>query len=513
MKEQFEARNILHSVASLWNYRRTFGGQGAIKKADICRALEGDDRNEPDSVIIDRFKGKGVNEIQFLSHSYFGENDNLIHFQHQSFAEILLAEYYLKVFLKFALDEGENTEEARTKLQIGEPTDQTMYFLRELLVLVRQTIKTGQEADITVIEKRQLLAPLIASLSTNKFNKHLFSSYFKYNWFGKLDSKMETNSTKLPDNLLYDWPIDEECLNKINALCKDIIEAKSNYFLMGGVFRTSLFKDETFVTQTKFEDVAPDIDKWIALLVGNVFMNDIENRKFFNSVFSSYAGHFVLIKNWNYYASRSSPIWATDLFCGLHFEINDSRMTCSRYNFSQLDFSYSYFRNCNFLHSNFYNCKFHFTTFDNVDLGLTNLGHTSFKEITIVNFGLRLELSQIDQGLLMPYEMCSVFSTKKSRNLYTNYGTKISVVNSAFVHRDIGYSLYETVGEFMIYGITKGAFTIDEAKSFLIFEGEQEVFYSLLEKDLELRKVKVESSIQSNRNNRHKGAMSKRNKK
>ena len=131
LEEEFRFRNILHAIAALWMYQRQQGKQGALNKADICRVLDGERlQNETDIQIMERYQKEGVIDIQFLSHSYFGENDNILHFQHESFAEILLAEYYLKVFIKYALDEGFAFETARPKLILGEPTEQTAQFLK-----------------------------------------------------------------------------------------------------------------------------------------------------------------------------------------------------------------------------------------------------------------------------------------------------------------------------------------------------------------------------------------------
>ena len=146
-------------------YERQQGKQGILKKADICRVLDGENKSETDREILERYQKEGVTEIQFLSHSYFGEEDNNLHFQHQSFAEILLAEYYLKVFIKYALDKKNEVNIARNKLVLGEPTEQTILFFKELIKLLKETV--SRDATPTIIEKRKLLYPLFASLAVN----------------------------------------------------------------------------------------------------------------------------------------------------------------------------------------------------------------------------------------------------------------------------------------------------------------------------------------------------------
>ena len=87
LAKEFEFRNILHATAALWMYKRQQGEQQELTKANICRVLDGEDKKEKDSEILMRYKT--VEEVKFLSHSYLGKNDNVLYFQHQSFAEIL----------------------------------------------------------------------------------------------------------------------------------------------------------------------------------------------------------------------------------------------------------------------------------------------------------------------------------------------------------------------------------------------------------------------------------------
>lgn len=164
--------------------------------------MEGKNSGESDSEVLERLKGQGLTEIQFLSHSYFGDNANVLHFQHQSFAEILLAEYYLKVFIKYALDEDADVEEARIRLVIGEPTEQTVLFLKEMLQLLRET--TTNEATSEIIEKRKLLFPLMASLATQKHNR-LFCNDIYYGWYKLCD--IDENQTSYPKKQLENWCI------------------------------------------------------------------------------------------------------------------------------------------------------------------------------------------------------------------------------------------------------------------------------------------------------------------
>jgi predicted RNA-binding protein with RPS1 domain len=504
--EHYEARNILHTVAALWNYKRRFGGQGFLKKADICRAIEGIDNRESDDIIVERFKGKGVNEIQFLSHSYFGENDNLIHFQHQSFAEILLAEYYLKVFIKHALDPDSKVEEARLRLIIGDPTSQTVSFFEELLKLLKETISNGENAEKKVIEKRQLVAPLLASLATTKFNRHLSSSYINYTWFTKVKGAIETNTTKLPEELLQQWPINSECIEKIVALCKEIMGSKPNYSSLKGDNRPSLFDNETFVTQVKFSQITPDIDKWLALLVGNRLFNSIDKKQFFNEKFDDYQTHQGMIKNWCYYSNVPSPIWGRTLFMGMNFQANKDYIDFSRCNLAQLDFSYSYLKYISFDEAKLTSCKFHSTTLENVDFSWADLRNSSFKNITIVNFGVQLALSTIEQGVFMPYKLCDLYfrqahyykgpNRAKSYGIFTNFGYDYSMISSQSTDVE---ELYETVSEFMIYAVLQGKAKIPTLSKWFYFvnKHDQNRFYTLLKEEITTRQRSKARSIKN----------------
>ncbi len=336
LRQEFKYRNLLHAIAALWMYKRQQGKQGALKKADICRVLDGENKNETDVQVLDRYKNEDVTEIQFLSHSYFGEKDNVLHFQHQSFAEILLAEYYLKVFVKFALDEGDNVEEARTKLILGEPTEQTIQFLTEMLILLKDTVtETNNDSRL---EKRKLLFPLMASLATQKNNK-LFCHAIFHGWFTSL--KFERNQADYPKEALDNWCIDNNKLDKIIQLARGMIESKTNYILAQAETKTVLYNNELLVTPDKLSSYPPDIDRWLALLVGNTLYNKREPRSFFNWDIENFEHLFDLIRNWNYVFKASAPIWGKPLFKGIHMSGVAPRSQLSNLDLSGIDFSYS----------------------------------------------------------------------------------------------------------------------------------------------------------------------------
>lgn len=243
--EQFEARNILHSTAAVWLYNRSSWNKSEIKKADICRALEGESSFESDVQILNRYKETNAAEIQFLSHSYFGENNNTLHFQHQSFGEILLAEYYLKILIKYSFDEEFDYESARIKLTIGKPTSQSIEFFVELLVLLRESTEPVENS----LEKRKLLFPLLASLATRRSNKTLYCNNLFYTWYSHI--KFNDNSSDFPVHSLANWPVNIEKLEKICELSRKILSTDTTLSIQTGEFKTSLFNKEVFLHRLK----------------------------------------------------------------------------------------------------------------------------------------------------------------------------------------------------------------------------------------------------------------------
>jgi hypothetical protein len=277
----------------MYNWQKS--KQMELRKADICRVLDGELSQETDEQILERYKNKGVLEIEFLSHSYFGENNNILHFQHKSFAEILLAEYYLKVFIKFALDEDFDVEEARIKLSIGQPSAQTIQFLVEMLRLLRSS--ASSEINDKIIQKRKLLFPLMASLSTKK-NNNLFCHDLYYEWYKKI--RISGNNAEFPVESLEDWFFTQEKIHRVIALAQLIIQSNKEYILIKGKAQTVLFNKELLEIQNDTVQQSPlNVDKWLALLVGNILFNDEERKLFFNSLSDSYENLFEMIRHWN----------------------------------------------------------------------------------------------------------------------------------------------------------------------------------------------------------------------
>lgn len=368
LKEEFEFRNLLHTTSALWMFERHKGNQGFLNKADLCRVLDGIDKKETDNQILERYKKQGIVEIEFLSHSYFGENDNTLHFQHQSFAEILLAEYYLKVFIKYGLDEDTSVEEARSKLLLGTPTEQTINFLIELLNLLKETSVESNSED--VIEKRKLLFPLLASVSTKK-NNSLFSNDVFYEWFKQC--KFIDNQSEYPENALTSWYFNKDKILKIVEFAYNILESTNIYILASAETKSSLYNNELLLIQNeKLANLTHDIDKWISLLVGNTLYNELTNEddpKLFNWDYKvSPSVLFDLIKLFELSTtSRDYDFdWRKMLFRGIDMS-NVQTRTRFYSVLNNFDFSHSYLKNIDFSGCLFGNTRLNNCTFDNID--------------------------------------------------------------------------------------------------------------------------------------------------
>lgn len=381
LKEEFESRTILHATAALWMYQRQNGKQGVLKKADICRTIKGSPIAESDEDVMDKYRKEGVMQIQFLSHSYFGEEDNVLHFQHQSFAEILLAEYYLKIFIMYALDEDTDIEEARARILLGEPTEQTVLFLKEMLLLLRAS--ANPENDSRTLESRKLLFPLMCSLSI-KGNKRFYSETLHYNWYNK--AKIEERQSQYPPALLENWCIKQSELDQILTLAATILNAEQDYLMGKGTPAKVLYGSEILAIQNKaLEASPPNIDRWLALLVGNALCNDFSNETdpmLFNSQYQIKPSHlFQMIKNWNHYASDSAPNWGKALFQGVKMTHEGDRLNLDYMNFRGIGFSHSIFLNLKSYGANWMDTILDYCSFNNVSFRVCWLYGASFSKI------------------------------------------------------------------------------------------------------------------------------------
>lgn len=387
LKREFEFRNLLSTTAALWQFERHRNNQGFIKKSDICRVLDGENKGDSDKDILDRYKD--VSDVQFLSHSYFGENNNTLHFQHQSFAEILLAEYYLKVFICHAFDVSPDTYKCREKLLLGEPTIQTKFFLRDLLKLLKETVSDSPTKEI--IEKRKLLFPLLASLATQK-NNTLFCKELYYKWYDIVTiNEFEVN---YPNHLLVNWYFNQKNIDRIIQLSADILNSNDSYILTRTESRINLFdKEVNLIRNSSIGKLTNYIDKGFALMVGNNLCNNISNKEhpiLFNTEYKIDCNVLAEFLN-----SNDRYSWDfQDLFLGIDTRNNELGPIEISSCLFDINLSFSYFKNTYFV-STLGEINFNYCVFEKVEF-YSELYNIELKKSKIKNSNFYGILSNVD---------------------------------------------------------------------------------------------------------------------
>jgi len=379
LDKEYEFRNLLHITSAIWQLERHRGNQGFLKKADICRVIEKSNKNNSDKELLEKYSD--INDVQFLSHSYFGEDNNTLYFQHQSFAEILLAEYYLKIIICYALEINTDIQECSARLMLGNPTLQTKKFLQDLIELIKDTASENISDDI--IEKRKLLLPFFASLSTQK-NNTLFSNYLYYKWFRnwKKDNKDIEHS-----DLLSNWCIGKEEIQKILYFCSEIINSSESYLLAKGEPKVNLIEDEVLiVSNTTNDKLINCFEKWIASLIGNKLYNDISNidsPRLFNRDYKINPQKILDISK--FYDSLEI-VMITDLFVGIQI-LNDDA--------DNLFYIEEFIENCNFSFSQLKNVAFLYVVASS-DFNYATFNNVTFDDEFCVNSLVGAELNKVE---------------------------------------------------------------------------------------------------------------------
>lgn len=481
-KDERSYRNILHSIASLWMYKRQQGEQGILDKYEVCHVLDGKKEDRKDEAFLKRHEK--VIGVEFFSNSYFGENSNKLYFQHQSFAEILLAEYYLKVFIKYALEEQVEIDEARKKLILGEPTEQTIQFFKELLELLKETVNIDLDEQ-ELIEKRRLLYPLFSSLATQEHNT-LFSNAIYYGWFKNCGVK--DTDREIPDEVLKNWAIDKDDLEKIMKLAQKIIDSKTTFLLAQTESTNSLFDNELTVFQNaKVSDSPTDMDKWLALVVGNLLHDDVpEERDFFNGRLESPENLFEMIRGWNYSMYSSAPWWAKEYFKGI---IIENIIFMDNVDFSHLNFSFSKLKNIYIHNSTLSYVNFSNTILDSSSFVGSLIDSMNLSNVTLEN-NINFSKTILEHNILFP-ELFSTFLNNNNNLMdyyelaqHKEYLNK-SYINISFIlefwMRNLDITLEEEIKMFFPLAlrgmfslvIENKSFSIDEIKSCFAYENEQ----------------------------------------
>ncbi|WP_163421232.1 pentapeptide repeat-containing protein [Flagellimonas sp. CMM7] len=385
-RQQAIFRSILHGMAVLWSMNKSGLGTSAFNEnkvqmnkaclEDILLAKDGSQGKKNMARVL----------VAYLSNSYFGLRGENFNFKHQSFAEILLAEYYIKVFLVFVFDKrDENT--LGNYLSIGKPTKVSLTFYRELLNLLKKSIvENGDNSES--IEARRLLSPLITSISIPEPNQ-LYSETLDSIWRTRKNLDHFERAVKYPPiEVLQDWPITQEIIDLIIQLC----EKRINHGVMTSndvVSKTSSRFNELVELRESLSSTMGQEHKWICLVTGNYLYNDVSKKRFFAAkINDKMAFKLIRMARFN---SNNIRLWGNSLFIGMTIGSNDNETTyLSHFDFSNIDLSHTRFKDFDGHMIDFSGCKFQETTFEEFDVRSCDFTNAIFDNIKIVNRALNV---------------------------------------------------------------------------------------------------------------------------
>lgn len=253
--EQLGNRVLLYAISVLWMTNRLEGTGGYLKTEQL-----------------ERIMGKGSSLLHFLSHSYFEKKNDLFYFNHQSFAEMLLAEYYLRIFIYGALNPEADLEQIRARLSLGIPTTQTMEFFQGLLGML-VVASSDQEERKIVLKSRTSLFPIISSLGIKSFNyskdkkdqlgtNHFYVPYIDA--FYQSEALNEMNV--IYEGIVEEWPIDKSHLLKMAHLAYDLMHSTDVFiYKKSHIIETPYHQVETIPEYERH--FTSDMDLWIAFSV------------------------------------------------------------------------------------------------------------------------------------------------------------------------------------------------------------------------------------------------------
>lgn len=378
---QVHLRSVLQIMAVLWMLDR-------INNTILNNTKSLLTKRNIKKVLLDRKKNKYslpnaiIDKIEFLSNSYSG--DDGISFRHQTFAEVLLAEHYLKIFLHFAFT-STPISEIRKHLLLGQPTIVTIRFFKQLLKLLRLSV--NKKISESVISARELLSPLITTLTIDK-SLYLHTEILSTDWYQRNRIKFEQTEASFPDSetLISSWPIGEDEIAKIIHICKNIINSESLSIYQPTISARSILNvNVSFVPFTNITNHVNNEDKWLALLTGNELYNDETENKFFSSNINANR-LFDLIRPFRYYNNTDQiKLWGRTLFRGLNMKTTDiSERSFENLDWSGIDFSYSYFKDFLGKMINMEDCIFNHSVFENFEVEHCNLANATFDNIRII---------------------------------------------------------------------------------------------------------------------------------
>jgi hypothetical protein len=187
-----------------------------------------------------------------------------------------------------------------------------------------------------------------------------------------------------------------------------------------------------------------EIDKWFALIAGNIIGTNLINKHFFNSKLRV-KNLFNLIRNSTYY-SKKVPYWGREYFTGINMRKNQELIGYDHIDASGVNFAYSYFKKFIINNSQLINCNFSNSVFENFNITESDIRFSKFDNIEIKGYPYNedyddavfegvfsLTFCFIAQGVLFPGNLNTVL--KGTTTGLTNQGSEFSNIGQQY-----GYS-------------------------------------------------------------------------
>jgi hypothetical protein len=267
-----------------------------------------------------------------------------------------------------------------------------------------------------------------------------------------------------PEESITNWYFTREKIDKIIHLAKSILESEAEFLLVKGDSHTALFDKEIFEIQgDKLQTNPLNIDKWLALLVGNILYNNESKKRYFNSNINKFELIFEMIRNWNFFSiNDSAPFWAKSLFKGIKMDRNVEDFNLSHSNVSGIDFSHSNFKNINLSSSKLSGCIFNDVSFEDVDMSFSDLCNSQFKQIRSIAGNFDLGFTLLSPEVFLPPQLAKKFFDSGFMGNQKSYIPEagFSTVNQ----------LFSTLEGILEYGIVNGIINRDECTTWFRFE-------------------------------------------
>ena len=217
----------------------------------------------------------------------------------------------------------------------------------------------------------------------------------------------------------------------------------------------------------RVSDSPTDMDKWLALVVGNLLHDDVpEDRNFFNGRLDFPEHLFEMVKGWNYYERNSAPYWATDYFYGIKIE--------------RINLDYFILDDLNLAYITTNDCYIRFGSLRNV-----NLSELVCKECVLV--GLFIDSSRfynltiVNDFHLAKLSLFGIYINELPEQLFAKIGrrtgkkiNKVNIAKSLVPEIDTIQSEWYPLRDLLMYGLKNKLFDIPEIKSWFDYETDED---------------------------------------